>query len=182
MSKALLIIDVQNDYFPKGRNELFQPEKALDATKKLLKSFREDGSPVYYIQHVKAKGATFFESGTEGVKIHEDIQPKDSEKVIIKHQPSSFLETNLQEELQKDAIDELVVCGMMTHMCVDTTVRVAKELGYSVTLISDACTTFDLEWNHERIAAEVVQKVYLASLHPYFADVKTCEEYFCNII
>ena len=181
MNKALLIIDVQNDYFPNGKAELNQSEEALSTIKRLLEHFREKGYPIYYIQHVSEKDGGWFVPETEGVKIHEDIHPLAAEKVIIKHHPSSFLGTNLQEELQKDFIDELVVCGMMTHMCVDTTVRAAKDYGYSSTLISDACTTFDLEWNKERIPAEVVQKVYLASLHPYFADVKTCDDYFNHL-
>ena len=84
----------------------------------------------------------------------------------------------MQAELRKSSITELIVCGMMTHMCVDTTVRAAKDLGYSVTLISDACTTKELEWQGIKFLADTVQNVYLASLNQKFADVITSKDYF----
>jgi len=99
------------------------------------------------------------------------IEPLSTEKVIVKHELSSFYDTALQEELKKQGITKLVVCGMMTHMCVDTTVRAAKDLGYEVSLIADACATKSLNWMGESISADVVQKVYLASLEGGFADV-----------
>ena len=147
MKKALLIIDVQNDYFPNGNCELSKPEEALNIIKKLLGYFRKQDLPVFYIQHFSTAQATFFVPNTDGVKIHKDIKPLDTETVIVKHYPNSFYETKLQDELMKKDITDLVVCGMMTHMCVDTTVRVAKDYGYGITLISDGCATKDLEWN-----------------------------------
>lgn len=177
MKKALLIIDVQNDYFPNGKFELYQPEAALSVIQQLVTNFREHNLPVYYIKHVGTKDASFFVPDTNGVNIHDAIKPLASEKVIEKHFPNSFFETTLQEELKKDSVTDLVVCGMMTHMCVDTTVRAARDLGYSVTLISDACTTRDLEWNHTTIPATVVQNVYMASLHTKFANVISGSEY-----
>ena len=93
--KALLIIDVQNDYFPGGNCELHEPEAALKAIKRLLEHFREKGLPVYYIQHIAAKDAAFFAPDTEGVKIHEGIHPLETEKVFSKHYPNSFYETGL---------------------------------------------------------------------------------------
>lgn len=102
----------------------------------------------------------------------------DTEKVIVKHYPDSFLKTALQNELNKADISELVICGMMSHMCIDTTVRTASSLGYTITLISDACATKDLTWKNEVIPAKVVQNVYMASLNQKFASVLSCQEYF----
>lgn len=178
MNTALLIIDVQNDYFSNGKCELFQSESALKVIKELLSRFRERGLPIYFIQHIADREAAFFVPGTFGVDIHEQIRPLSSEKVIVKRVPNSFSGTNLQAELRKSSITELVVCGMMTHMCVDTTVRAAKDLGYSVTLISDACTTKELEWQGTKFLADTVQNVYLASLNQKFADVITSKDYF----
>lgn len=178
MSKALIIVDVQNDYFPNGKCELYQAQSALNTVWELLKYFRGKELPVYYIQHVSAKDAAFFVPDTQGVNIHEGIKPLDTEKVIIKHYPNSFFETALQDELKKTGVTDVVICGMMTHMCIDTTVRAAKDFGYNVTLISDACATKDLKWNGENIPADVVQNVYMASLHGKFANVITGEEYF----
>lgn len=173
MKKALLIIDVQNDYFKNGKCELFKSEEALKVIEDLLKQFRTNKMPVYFVQHVSSQGAAFFEADTKGAEIHQAIRPLDDEKVIIKHYPNSFQKTTLQYELEKQGIDELVVCGMMTHMCVDTTVRAAYELGYHITLISDACATKDLEWNGRKLTAEEVQAVYMASLHGKFANVQS---------
>lgn len=177
MKKALLIIDVQNDYFPNGKCELYQSELALGNIEELLTYFRNNNLPVYYVQHIAEATASFFVPDTDGVNIHNSIAPLDSEKVIIKHFPNSFFDTSLQDELEKEAVTELVVCGMMTHMCVDTTVRAARDLGYHITLISDACATKDLEHNGTRIPAEIVHNVYMASLHPKFANVMTCRKY-----
>ena len=96
--------------------------------------------------------------------------------MIIKHEPNSFYETALQNELSQSGVTELVVCGMMTHMCVDTTVRAAKDYGYHTILVEDACATRDLEWNQEWIPAETVQKVFMASLNQEFACVTTSIE------
>lgn len=141
MDTALMIIDVQNDYFPQGKCELSQSEQALTATKRLLEHFRAKKLPIFYVQHISPESATFFLPNTKGVQLHKDIKPLCSENVIVKHMPNSFHETTLQEKLTALSIKKLVICGMMTHMCVDTTVRAAKDFGYYVTLISDACAT-----------------------------------------
>lgn len=73
MKKALLIIDVQNDYFPNGKCELYEANTALSVIKVLLRHFRKYGLPVYFIQHISSQGAAFFEPDTEGVKIHKEI-------------------------------------------------------------------------------------------------------------
>ena len=87
----------------------------------------------------------------------------------------------MKKELDLNNVTDLVICGMMTHICVDATVKSAKYFGYNVTLVSDACTTRDIEWNGERIPANVVQNVYMSSLDGTFANVLTSEEYFKEI-
>lgn len=179
MKKALLIIDVQNDYFPNGNCQLNKPEVALNTIKSLLKHFREKKLPIFYIQHVSiAVQANFFISETVGVQINKEIKPLDTEIIIVKHYPNSFYKTNLQKVLKQNKITDLVVCGMMTHMCIDTTVRAAKEYGYKITLISDGCATKDLEWNNVNIPAETIQSVFMASLNHKFANVITSKEFF----
>ena len=91
--------------------------------------------------------------------------------VIEKHYPNSFYETNLHHKLIESEITELVVCGMMTHIYIDTTVRAAKDYGYQITLISDGCATKDLEWNGVTLPATLIQNVYMASLNKKFANV-----------
>ena len=91
---------------------------------------------------------------------------------MVKHTPNSFFKTNLLELLKSKGIDQLVVCGMMTHMCIDTTVRAAKDYGIPVTLLYDACATKDLTIMGNSIPAKVVHDAYMAGLNGMFAEVK----------
>ena len=88
--------------------------------------------------------------GTEGVEIHESVAPLDGETVISKEHPNSFRDTVLEDELRKAGVDELVVCGMMTSMCVDATVRAAVDLGFDTTVAHDACATCELDFGGVR--------------------------------
>ncbi len=180
MKEALVIIDVQNDYFSGGRCELYHPNEALEVTKQLLDSFRKRKLPVIFIQHIMLDKGFFFEEGTKGVEIHSEIKPLSTETVIVKHAPSSFYQTSFEECLKDNQVTDLVVCGMMTHMCVDTTVRVASDYGYHTTLIQDACTTKDMVWDGKTYSAEVVHNIFVGALSGGFADVKTGKEYLNN--
>lgn len=171
MKDALLIIDVQNDYFPNGRYELYHANETLEVIKKLIIRFRQDQRPIIYIQHMATSSASFLVENTDGAKIHNEIQPQTEDKIIEKHSPNSFHETELQAYLQERGIKALYVCGMMSHMCVDTTVRAAKDLGYHVTVFEDACTTRSLNWKEEQIPASTVHKAFMASLNGAFANV-----------
>ena len=160
MREALLIIDVQNDYFPGGKNELVHAYEAEKRIQGLIAESRAIGRPIIYIQHFNPPDDTFFLEGTEGAEISDRIRPEKGDKVIVKRYPNSFLETELDSYLKSLQVDTLIVCGMMTHMCVDTTVRAAMDYGYQVKLAADACATMDLKLNGEVIPAETV-----ASLH-----------------
>ena len=171
MKEALLIIDVQNDYFPGGANELSHPLEAEKRIQKLIAESRTCGRLVVYIQHFNPPDDTFFLEGTFGAEISERIRPQPGDKVIIKRYPNSFLETELDAYLKSLQVDTLVVCGMMTHMCVDTTVRAAMDYGYRVRLVADACATMDLVLNGETIPAETVQKAFIAAMDGVFATI-----------
>jgi nicotinamidase-related amidase len=172
MASALLIIDIQNDYFPGGAMELIGSKAAAKVAAQVKVKFRAVGAPIINVQHIAAReGATFFLPGTRGAEIHESVAVADGEIHIVKHYPNAFRETNLGETLQRLGVTELTVVGMMTHMCVDTTVRAASDLGYKVTLISDGCATRDLTHDGRTAAAEEVQTAYLAALDGSFATV-----------
>lgn len=175
--KALLVIDVQNDYFPGGKSELVGSLKALEAIKSAIHFFRKKQLPVIFIQHVNtSSGAAFFIPDTFGVEIHQDIAPLENEPVIVKHAPNSFFETSLLDFLRSEGINELVVCGMMTHMCIDTTVRAARDHKIPVTLLYDACATKDLEMMGNALPAAIVHDAYMAGLNGMFAEVKLTEQ------
>ena len=181
MKQALLIIDVQNDYFPGGRSELFQPLAALENIEKLLRHFRDHTLPVIHVQHVNTlEGAAFFLPDTEGVLVHKNLTPRQNESLVVKHQPSSFFETNLLEIIKSDSITGLVICGMMSHMCVDTTTRACKDYGVNVILIDDACATKTLAWRGKSIPADTVHDVFMASLNGIFAKVMGADEFLAS--
>ena len=173
MNRALLLVDLQNDYFPGGRMELVGAEAAVSSAVFVLKDFREAAQQVVHVQHISVQpGATFFLPGTVGASIHSDVAPLTGERVFAKHFPNSFRDTGLHEYFQSLSISELVVCGMMTHMCVDTTVRAAFDLGYKVTLIPEACATRDLVYEGQSIPADVVHGAYMAALGSVFATLR----------
>lgn len=171
MKEALLIIDVQNDYFPGGANELVHPLEAEKRIQELIADSRRKGRPVIYIQHFNPPDDTFFLEGTKGAEISERIRPEKGDRIIVKRYPNSFLETGLDACLKSLQVDTLLVCGMMTHMCVDTTVRAAMDYGYRVKLAADACATMDLQLNGETIPAETVHKAFIAALDGVFAEI-----------
>ncbi|MBR3283162.1 MAG: cysteine hydrolase [Ruminococcus sp.] len=171
MKEALLIIDVQNDYFPGGACELYHAREAEDNIIRLIDESRKAGRPIVYVRHINPPDDTFFLEGTPGCEISDRIKPRPEDIVIDKNYPNSFLETDLEVCLRSLEIQKLIVCGMMTHMCVDTTVRAAMDYGYKVEVAANACATMDLEINGEVIPAETVQKTYLASLKGVFADI-----------
>ena len=182
MKPALLVIDIQNDYFPGGKMELFEMEIATAKASTLISQFRKNNWPVIFIQHLTIKPqATFFIPGTDGVEIHQSVKPIQSEKIIIKNYPNSFRNTELQEYLKTQNLNELVICGAMSHMCVDTTVRAATDLGYVCTLIADACATRDLIFNDQRVTAQDVQVAFMAALKGTFAKVLNLEDFIERI-
>jgi nicotinamidase-related amidase len=178
MTEGLLLIDIQNDYFEKGTMTLVNSDKACANAKRLLERFRSQMLPVIFIQHIAANpAATFFLPDTAGAEIHPSIQPIDGEKVIVKHFPNSFRGTELMDYLQTNNITDLVICGMMTHMCVDATTRAAKDLGFNITVIGDACATRNLEIKGEIVSAKDVHNSFLAALNYFYSTVKTTLQY-----
>lgn len=170
MTSALIIVDVQNDYFAGGAMELVAMDEAAQACGQLLQSFRNTQRPVFHIQHLSTRpGATFFVPDTSGSDIHASLQPQAGEAHIIKHFPSAFRDTDLHSLLQFDNIAELVICGAMSHMCIDSTVRAAFDLGYQCQVVADACATRDLEFNGRKVAAADVQAAFMAALSVPFA-------------
>lgn len=175
---ALLLIDIQNDYFEGGMNPL---EGSLEAglnAQKLLSHFRKHSLPVIHIRHISNRpGSTFFLPDTEGADIHQCVSPTGGEEIVRKHFPNSFFQTNLLNLLKSKEITNLVICGMMTHMCVDATVRAAKDLGYNSVLIEDACATKDLKFKERTVKATDVQIAFLSALAPFYSTVVSTEEY-----
>lgn len=175
-NRALVVIDVQNDYFEGGACELDHPRETAEVIGRLIRQFRKKNQPVVYIQHVADKSSGAMAEGSFGVQIHDAVAPIEGEPVLIKHVPNSFHETGLRELLQEKGIKELVICGMMSHMCVDTTTRAGFDLGFSITVAQDACTTMPLTWNGVTVPASIVHQVSMAALADGFAKVESSEQ------
>lgn len=176
MKTALIIIDVQKDYFPGGKYPLVNPEAAAKKAYQLLQCFREHGGHHVHIQHISKKpNATFFISGDRGTDIHDLVAHFEGEPIVYKHEPNSFLNTNLLELLKSWDVKRVVICGMMTHMCVDATARAASDLGFEVIVAEDACATRDLTYGDTTIPAEHVHKAFLAALKSYGKVMKSEE-------
>lgn len=178
MSKALIIIDIQNDYFKGGAMELHNPVEASKNAKQILEKFRNENKPVIHVQHLAAAPEIgFFLPDTKGAEIHVNVQPKEGEKVITKYTPNAFVNTDLLEYLKSRNITEIVFTGMMTHMCIDATVRAAKDYGFECTVIGDACASRDLEVNGSQVKAMDVHNAFLAGLGFYYAHIKGTKDY-----
>jgi nicotinamidase-related amidase len=166
MSKpALVVIDVQNDYFEGGAFPLWNAEQALVATEKAIQAARAKDMPVVFVQHVANGPSPFFNPDTEGVKLHERVRAAVSASpVVTKQHADAFEGTTLHEVLQGLGADELVVCGMMTQNCVTHTAVSRRADDYrKVTVLTDASTT-TTEMLHLIAVAGLPPRVTLASV------------------
>ncbi|NJN79677.1 MAG: cysteine hydrolase [Anaerolineales bacterium] len=176
MKTALLVIDIQKDYFPGGKYPLVNPLEAAKNAYTILQCFRETSGYHVHIQHISLEpDATFFIKGDAGSDIHDSVAHFEGEPIVYKHEPNSFLNTNLLEMLKNWEIERVVITGMMSHMCVDATSRAASDLGFKVIVAEDACASRDLKFGDTTIPADHVHKAFMASLKAYGDVMKTDE-------
>ena len=177
MSKrAILVVDIQNEYFPDGALPLVGIEDAVANAAKVIASARERGDLVVNIRH-EAPGASIFVPGSKGVEIHSSVAPAEDEPVIVKNFPNSFRNTNLRDILDANGVTEVVVIGAMSHMCVDATTRAANDFGYATTTVHDACATRDLEFGGVTAPAAEVHTSIMAALAFAYGAVISTEEF-----
>jgi nicotinamidase-related amidase len=169
---ALLLIDIQNDYFPGGKSELDGSVDAALRAGELLALFRRMKLPVVHVQPVATRPrATDFLPDTEGVRIHESVAPIAGEIVLQKHYPNAFRDKQLLTQLSLLHVARLVICGMMTHMCVDATVKAAFDYGFDCIVAGDACATKAIVHEGRTVAAPEVHAAFLAALDGTYAKV-----------
>ena len=179
--RALLVIDIQNDYFPGGRWELAGMDKAAANAARLIESARAAGEPVVHVRHeFQSADAPFFAPGSDGARIHPAVAPADGETVVLKHYPNAFRETGLKDILDRDGITDLVICGAMSHMCVDAATRAAKDLGYACTVVHDACASRDLEFDGVRVPAAQAHAAFMGALGFAYATLATTDEFIAG--
>jgi nicotinamidase-related amidase len=172
MMTALLIIDMQQDYFPGGKMELTGIMPVAKNVALLLASFRKVGIPVLHLQHMNYDlGSPCLIASSSGIEFHESVQPRDNEPVIKKSWPNGFIQTSLLSNLHILGVRRIVICGAMSHMCVSATARAASEIGFTCVVVHDACATVPLEFNGRTIAAEDVHGTAMATMAVAYAKV-----------
>ncbi len=168
-STALIIIDIQNFYFPGGASELVEPEKAAEQAKILLNYFRENKGLIVHVKHDFSPGG----------EIHQLVKPLDNEKVFTKKEVNAFLNSGLNEYLKQNNIKYVTLCGMQTHMCLEAGTRAAHDFGYECTVIEDACATRDLKYGEVTVKAKDVHYSTLSTLKNY-GKVVSLKEFLEN--
>lgn len=178
MSIALLLLEIQNDYFPNGRIPL---EKSLEVSAKaqmVLRAFRDKKLPVIHVQHISTHpNAACLLPCTKGAEFYSAVAPVKGETIIKKHYPNSFKDTQLLNHLIKNQINHLLICGMMTQSTIDATTRAGHDLGFSCTVLEDACAAHQLEFHNNIIPTQQVHQAFLAAFIPGYANVINTRDY-----
>ncbi|HEY0287477.1 MAG TPA: cysteine hydrolase family protein [Pseudomonas sp.] len=179
MSKqALIVVDIQNDYFPTGKWPLVGIDAAADNAARIIQATRDAGDLVVHIRHEFTRNdAPFFLPNSEGAKLHPKVINRTDEPVVLKHFINSFRETELKAILDQHDIDELLIVGAMSHMCIDGITRAAVDFGYKATVIHDACASRDLEFNGITVPAAQVHAAFMAALGFGYATVVSTAAY-----
>jgi nicotinamidase-related amidase len=151
---ALLIVDIQNFYFPGEGPGLVHADEASLAAKEVLQIFRDQNQLVVHVRHQSKKG----------FEIHRNVAPLPNEKVITKQEVNSFYKTDLLEYLRSKDVSHLVIIGMQTHMCLEAAVRAAHDYGFECMVVQDACATKEMKFGEKTVKAEDVHTTVLATL------------------
>jgi len=178
--RALIVVDLQNEYLPTGKLPLAGIDAALDTAARVIADARRRGDKVIHVRHESAGDVPFFVPGSDGVLIHPQVAPQDGEHVVTKNFPNSFLKTDLKETLDSDGIEDVTVIGAMSHMCIDATTRAAADFGYKATVVHDACATRELEFEGKVVPAEQVHTALMSALAFGYATVASAESYLAE--
>ena len=180
-TRALVLIDIQNDYFPGGKWTLSGIESAADNAAKVLAAARAAGDLVVHVRHEFASpDPPFFAPGSDGAEIHPKVRVADGEPVVLKHHVNAFRETDLKAVLDRHGVEEVVICGAMSHMCVDAGARAASDLGYRCIVVHDACATRDQEFEGAVVPAAQVHAAFMAALKFGYATSVSAEGYLAG--
>lgn len=162
---ALILIDIQEFYFDREKVPLEGNIEAAKVAENLLKKLRDSDAMIVHVMH---------EGGGD---IHEFVKPRENESIIVKHHVNAFRETDLLQLLRESEIENLILAGMQTHMCLEAATRAADDHGFKCTVIHNACATRDLEFNGHSVKAEDVHTSTLNTLRSY-AKVISLDDFF----
>lgn len=175
---ALVLVDIQNDYFEGGMWPVDKMQEVSSNAARLLENARNNDNPIFHVRHeFGSDDAPFFRPGTEGAQIHNSVAPIGDEPTVLKHSPNSFQDTTLRADLDAKGVTDVVICGAMSQMCIDATARAAADFGYSVTVIEDACGAKEQVYKDEEMPAEQVQAAFMAPLQMLYGSVVDTDTY-----
>lgn len=181
MKRALLVIDVQYEYFT-GELPVTYPENSFVPILKAVDAANNNKIPVILVKHTSLdKDDTSFVEGSKQWQIHQELLSREHTQIVDKHLPGSFTDTGLEDLLRKLEIDTVVICGYMTQMCCDTTARQAFHLGFSVEFLSDATGTLDFSSPAGNATAEQIHRVTLVTQATMFSKVMSSDEWIRQI-
>lgn len=178
-NRAILVVDLQNEYWPTGNFALHGIEAAAANAARVTDFARSKGDLVVNIRHEMPDGPLFV-PGTAGADINDIVQPAPGEPVITKNFPNSFRDTGLGALLKEKDIEDVIVIGAMSHMCVDATVRAANDLGYKTTTIHDACATRDLDFDGVTVSAAHVHAALMSALAFGYGEVISTDAFLAR--
>ncbi|WP_415767597.1 cysteine hydrolase family protein [Pseudomonas sp. ZB1P45] len=178
MKRGLVVVDLQNEYLPTGKLPLSGVEAAVANASRVISRARDTGIPVFHIRHESDnEGATIFIKGSSGAEIQTAVAPVGQEPVIVKKHINAFRDTDLKKQLDAFDVQDVVVVGAMSHMCIDAVVRAAADMGYPVTVLHDACATLDLTFRGVNVPAAQAHAAMMAAFEFGYATVKSVDEY-----
>lgn len=179
--RGLIVIDLQNEYLPTGKLPLTGIEAAARNAALAIADARAKNIPVFHIRHEFANGeAPVFVPGSDGVEIQQTVTPVAGEAVIVKNFINAFRETDLKAQLDAKGVEEVIIVGAMSHMCVDACVRAAVDMGYPATVLHDACATLDLTFGGITVPAAQVHAAMMAAFEFGYGKVQSTADYLCE--
>ena len=182
LKRALIVVDIQNDYFPGGLWVVPGIEAATENAVRLLAAARAKGELVVHVRHeFESKDAPFFKPGSDGAQLHEKVKNLKNEHVVVKRFANSYRETDLKEVLDRHGIRQVVVCGAMTQNCIDAITRASNDFGYDCVVIHDACAARDLEFNGLQVPSKYVHAAFMAALQFAYAKTITTNEHLGSV-
>ena len=174
---ALILVDAQKAFVEMeqaGRRR--NNPQAVANMARLLGAFRQQGLAVFHVRHASTERDSLLRPERAGYQPIEDLREQPDEPVIVKHVNSAFIGTDLEKRLRDGDHDTLVIAGITTNHCVETTTRMAGNLGFDARLVGDACYTFDrVGYGGETESAEAIHKMTLSNLDGEFATIETTD-------
>ena len=180
-TRALLVIDVQNEYFAGGALPVTHPSDSLPRILEAMDVASKAGIPVVVVRHSEPATEDAFQAGTEAWQLRPEVEGRHRDHLVDKRLPGSFTNTDLEAFLRGRGVDTVVISGYMTQMCCDTTARQAAHMGLGVEFLSDATGTLDIENEAGRIDAEELHRSVLVTQQSGFARVVSTGEWIARL-